>query len=162
MHNPYRAPTTPLKDVLPLPPPRSPILAVLAGVAVDVGGTMAASVVIFLAVQLANPGMSPPELVGVLVEADRLGPYFTVSGAVGLGFAVLGGYVCARVARRQERRWATIAGLIICAIGVALSGGSFATAGRLLLSFAGFVLGGELGRRRNLANAREAGVASAP
>jgi hypothetical protein len=115
-------------------------------------------------VLLANRGMSPQEMGEALVAADRLSPYVTVSGVVGLGFSVLGGYVCARVVRRRERRWAAIAGLITGAIGLAFAGGAFGfwvNAGMSLLSFVSVVLGGELGRRRNLADARAAGAANA-
>ena len=163
MDNPYKAPTTPMKDVLP--PPRSPILAVLAGVAVDIGGTLATTTVIglvFLAM-IAPQGGSPEEIRQALVDADPLSGYVAWGTVVGFGFSVLGGYVCARVARRQERRLAAIAGLIIGAIGLCIGGsplGIWANVGMSVVSFAAVMLGGELGRRRNLADARAAGVAT--
>ncbi len=164
MDNPYKAPTTPVKDVPP--PPRSPLLAVLAGVAVDIGGTMVAGLVIGIvyAVMLASQGMNPEQIGEVLVEADPRSGYFAVSVVVGLGFSVLGGYVCGRLARRRERFFAAIAGLLSVAIGLSMGGSAFdfgGDAGMSLLSFASVVLGGELGRRRNLADARAAGVANA-
>ncbi|HJR69460.1 MAG TPA: hypothetical protein VKA43_05430 [Gammaproteobacteria bacterium] len=164
MDNPYAAPTTPVKD--PPPPPRSPILAVLAGVAVDIGGTVVASIVIGIvyAMSLASQGRSLEQVEQALTEADPMSAYYVVTMAVGFGFSVLGGYVCSRVARREERRYAAIAALLVVAIGLGMGGGSFslwANIGMALLSFASVMLGGELGRRRNLAQARRASAATA-
>jgi hypothetical protein len=164
MHNPYRAPTTPVTDAPP--PPRSPILAVLAGVAVDIGGSVVSSVVIGIVyyATLASRGGSPEEIGAALSEMGSSSGYFVVAVATGLGFSVLGGYVCARVARRKERRLAAIAGLLSVATGLSIGGASlglWGNAGMALLSFASVMLGGELGRRRNVAQARGASVANA-
>jgi len=164
MDNPYAAPTTPVKD--PPPPPRSPILAVLAGVATDIGGTIVAGLVISIvyAATLASEGRSLEQIEQALTQIDPSSGYFVVSLVVGFGFSVLGGYICARVARREERRYAAIAALLIVAIGLGMGGSSFgfwANVGMALLSFVSVMLGGELGRRRNVAQTRKAGAASA-
>src|SRR5690349_20937062 len=103
MDNPYRAPTAAVRD--PPPPPRSPILAMVAGLAVDIGGSMLASIVIGIvyAVVLASRGMAPEEVGKILTALDPSSGYFILSSAIGFGFSLLGGYVCARIARRDER-----------------------------------------------------------
>lgn len=162
--NPYKAPTTPLKDAPR--PPHSPIIAVLAGLAVDIGGSLLASILIGIAYAaiLASQGMSPEEIGATLTEPDPSTRYFVFSVVVGLGFSLLGGYVCARIARRQERRWATILGLLSGVIGLSMVSDRLeigVNLGLSLLSIAIVVLGGELGRRRNVAIARAAGAVSA-
>ena len=155
--NPYKAPTTPVKDAPP--PPRSPIVAVLAGLAVDIGGTVVAGIVIGIvyAIVLASQGMGAEQIQTVLSTADPSSAYFAVGTLVGFGFSVLGGYVCARLARQRERRLALIQGLLSGVIGLSMAGDDFeigVNIGMSLLSALSVVLGGELGRRRNLAAAR--------
>jgi len=152
--NPYKAPTAPVKDALP--PPRSPIVAVLAGLAVDIGGTVVAGIVIAIvyAIILASQGLDAEKIQTVLSTVDPSSTYFAVGTLMGFGFSVLGGYVCARLARRRERRLALIQGLLSAAIGLSMAGDDFeigVNIGMSLLTALSVVLGGELGRRRNLA-----------
>jgi hypothetical protein len=90
-------------------------------------------------------------------------PYKETS-IVGASLSVLGGYVCARIARRNERRVAAVQALLVSVLG-ALGGGAtlgpLANAVLVLLTFASVMAGGELGRRHNLAKARAAGDLSA-
>jgi hypothetical protein len=154
--NPYKAPVTPLKE--PSPAPRSPILAVLAGLLVDFGGTMLATVVIGIvyAVTLASRGMPPEQTVEAVTRAEPFSGYGLLTSIVGASLSVLGGYVCARIARRNERRVAAVQALLVSVLG-ALGGGAtlgpLAHAGLVLLTFASVMAGGELGRRHNLAKA---------
>jgi hypothetical protein len=158
--NPYKPPMAPVKDAPP--PPRSPILAIVAGVAVDIGGTMAASIVlgIVYAVTLAGQGMGAEEVGKALTEVEPGSGFYLVGAAVGFGFSVLGGYVCARIARRGERRLAALQALLVVAVGLLMGDSPDSPLDALLFlaTLAAVMLGGELGRRRN---ARDAGAASA-
>jgi hypothetical protein len=167
--NPYKPPAATVRDP-PRPPraPRSPVVGVLTGLAIDVGGTIVAGIVlgIVYAVVLAARGMGPEQIQTTLTDVDPSSGFFLLSGVVGLGLSVLGGYVCARMVRRDERRLAAIMGGLSAASGVALGAVTLVTwlsVGLLVVSFAAVMAGGELGRRRNVADARNAdsGVATA-
>ena len=163
-NNPYKAPTAAVRD--PPPPPRSPIVAILAGLAVDIGGSVLASIVIGVvyAVVLATRGMPPEEVGRTLTALDPSSGYFILSSMIGFGFSLLGGYVCARIARRDERRLSVILAALIEVIGLVLGAATLGiglNALMLVLTFAAVIAGGELGRRRNLADAQKASAATA-
>ena len=163
-NNPYRAPTAAVRDAPP--PPRSPIVAVLVGLVVDIGGSMLASIVIGIvyAVVLATRGMPPAEVGRTLTALDPSSGYFIFSSMTGFGFSLLGGYVCARIARRDERRLSVILAALIEVIGLVLGAATLGIALNVLMlvvTFAVVIAGGELGRRRNLADARKLGAVTA-
>ena len=138
----------------------------VAGLAVDIGGSMLASIVIGIvyAVVLASRGMAPEEVGKILTALDPSSGYFILSSAIGFGFSLLGGYVCARIARRDERRLSVILAALIEVIGLVLGAVSLGIGLNLLmlvLTFAAVTAGGELGRRRNVADALKVGAATA-
>jgi hypothetical protein len=140
---------------------------VITGLAVDLGGTMLASLLIGLVhgLSLVRQGM-PPEQVGpALAEVDPRSSYFIVSTVVGGAFSLLGGYVCARMVLRDERKTTAIMALVSAAIAlaIALAIGElpWLQAAGIVLTIATVMAGGELGRRRNLALARKADAAMA-
>ena len=137
------------------------MVAVLAGVGVYVGGMVVAGVIIATLWEAAI----------VQVTAGSL--TLAIAGiAIGAVFSFLGGYVCVRMAQRNERRVAVITAALIIAGRFALG---FVAASMLerspawgiwtMIQVASILLfamaGGELGRRRNVAQAREAGIATA-
>jgi hypothetical protein len=164
VENPYNPPAAAVRD--PPRPPRSPVVAVLAGLAVDIGGTTLAGIVlgIVYAATLAARGMDPGQIGTAITELDPDSGFFIVNTVIGLGFSALGGYVCARMARRNERRLtAMMAGLVV-AIGFAMGSarlGVGLNALMLVLTFAVVIGAGELGRRRNLADAPKTSAATA-
>ena len=121
--DPYRPPTARLSpgaaDTL-----GSPLIAVLVGLVVDIGGTLLTNPVIGVAyaTHLAASGMQPEQIVQVgRPLADN--PVFTaIEVAVGLGFSVLGGYLCARIVGRDEYRWATVMAVLELLVGLAFTG----------------------------------------
>jgi hypothetical protein len=138
----------------------------VAGLAVDIGGSMLASIVIGIvyAVVLASRGMAPEEVGKILTALDPSSGYFILSSAIGFGFSLLGGYVCARIARRDERRLSVILAALIEVIGLVLGAVRLGIGLNLLmlvLTFAAVTAGGELGRRRNVADALKVGAATA-
>jgi hypothetical protein len=117
-HNPYTPPESSVADQAR--PPGSPWKAIGLGLLTDIGGTMAASMVLAIVygITMGAQGMSAEEM-----EAAMRGPFLesgisTIATLVGLGFSVAGGYVCARVQRagllavrlRAGRRPALLAG----------------------------------------------------
>jgi peptidoglycan/LPS O-acetylase OafA/YrhL len=164
MENPYRPPTAPVRD--PLPPGRSPTLAVLAGIGISLVGTLISSVVVaaFFSLMLAAQDRD-------IEEFDPRQPAFgIVVFFAGGAFSLLGGYVCARMVRRNERRvtgiMASLGMAVTAALAlvVAVQSASLPaiswgwSAVRLVVTGLLVVAGGELGRRRNLANALFAGA----
>ena len=163
VENPYKPPAAAVRD--PPRPPRSPIVAVLAGLAVDIGGTTVAGIVlgIVYAAMLAARGMGAEEIGTTLTELEVSG-YFILSTVVRLGFSALGGYVCARMARRDERRLTAIMAGLVVAIGFAMGAARWGVGLNVLmlvLTFAVVIAGGELARRRNVADARKTGAGAA-
>jgi MFS family permease len=116
MTNPYEPPQTPVSD--PQPQAGSPVKAVLLGLAVDIGGSLVASVLlgIVYAVMLASSGVSGDELRTELEGVMQTGWGFTIASAVGCAFSVLGGWVCARVSRRRDYRLGWV--LAACSVGI--------------------------------------------
>jgi peptidoglycan/LPS O-acetylase OafA/YrhL len=156
-----------VRDPLPAPrPPRSAIVAVVAGLGVDLGGTLVSSVIVAVLYTLAL----------VVFGGDPFGPNQPALGIVGFftggGFSFLGGYVCARIVRRNERRVtvimasiSTTAGLLMALLSAWAAGAAPTSWGwraiELAATFLLVTAGGELGRRRNGADARQANVATA-
>jgi hypothetical protein len=165
MHNPYKPPAAVVRD--PLPPPRSAVVAVLAGLAIDIGGGLLLGIVqgIVYAVMLASDGMSPEQIQTNLTDPDPGSAYFVLGTLLGLGLSTLAGYVCARMVRSRERRVTGILAVISGLIGIAMAAAAAfdMTLGiaLTLIQLGCVMLGGELGRRRNEAQARQAAGAMA-
>jgi hypothetical protein len=99
--NPYSAPKSRVagSDAAP----GSAFKAVGLGMAVDIGGTLVATTllgVIWGAVLVAT-GTSMEELQAI-ASIPRGSPLWIASQLLGVLFSVLGGYVCARIAKRRE------------------------------------------------------------
>jgi hypothetical protein len=150
--NPYRAPGAPVADVGR--PRGSPAKAVTYGVLVDILGTLAATMLLMFVygVMLASSGAPPEEIQkasGAIELTSALG--FTAS-AIGCGFSFLGGYVCARVVRHAELKWAAVTGAISALLGWLMTLQADPGALNLFMLALGFalvVLGGYVGARRN-------------
>ena len=158
--NPYKPPTAPVRDAEP-PPPRPLTLAVLAGLGVGVGGTMVARLVagtLYFMLTFER-GATPEQYVEAL--PPPLSPIWITLVGLGCAFSVLGGYVCARVARRHERRVTLVLAVLSTAIAFStIFGriGAFAMLA-LTLTFVSVMAGGGLGRYRNLAEKRKTATA---
>ena len=165
--NPYKPPVATVRD-LPRPP-RSPTFAVIVGIGIYYGGTIVSNVVVamlYTSMRVAQGGS--------VEEFDPRVPWFGIAGFItGGACSFLAGYVCARLVRRKERRVTVIVASLNVAASVALALGVtllmdtlswlslIGTAVRLVAVFLLVLAGGELGRRRNLANARDAALGDA-
>lgn len=135
--NPYTPPEARVKDE---PSPGSPIKAVLVGLAVDIGGSIAAGVVLTLVygILLGSAGATPEE---IAVAAAAISPgswVFNVGVAMGCGFSVWGGYLCARIAGRREYVSGAAMAIISMAIAVAFGSDAYPAGLNLALSIATF------------------------
>jgi MFS family permease len=147
--NPYKPPTAPVRDT-GAPVPRSLTLAVLAGLGVGIGGMILSRVIqAIVYVTLIEPGATPQQPV------EALSAWFLTLVSSSCIFSVLGGYVCARVARRHERRGTLVLAVLSTAIAYwTIGSGALATL-VLALMFASVMAGGGFGRYRNLAEKRK-------
>ena len=135
--NPYAPPQAAVKD---LPAGAgSAIKAVTFGLAADIGGTFASTLVLMViyGIVLGASGASAEQIAaaseGALTDDSWL--YYT-STLVGLGFSVLGGYVCARIARRAELKLGGIVAVLSALIGLFLAGDSYQLGTLLSLTLA--------------------------
>lgn len=119
--NPYTPPQSELTD--PVRAPASALKAVLAGLAVDLGGSLAVGVVlgIVYAVVLARQGVEPDKLAAAMNNIPA-GSWVSIVGTLGGGaFSILGGYTCARMSGRTDYKLAFILAGICVTIGLLLS-----------------------------------------
>jgi len=136
----------------------SAVKAVVVGLAVDIGGTIVFGFIASIAygVYLGAAGASPDEMEKAMATMTYDSPLGIVLTMVGCLFSVLGGYICARIARHSEYRL----GLIMCAASlvlVALTGGFGSGEGThaavmgllVLVTLAATMVGIHLGVRRN-------------
>ena len=152
--NPYRAPGAAVADLDR--PPGSPVKGVIYGVLVDLVGTMVATFALMLVygVYLASTGAAPEDIATAAGEFDYTSPIGIAATAVGCGFSFLGGYVCARVARRSELNWAAVVAAISAAFGFSMGMGSVSAELNVLFTSVAIgcvMAGGYVGARRNAA-----------
>jgi hypothetical protein len=150
--NPYSPPQAPLTD--PPRPPRSPIAAVLLGLAVDIGGSLLVGIVLTIAygVSLASSGMSASEIDAAISDIPTDSWVSIVGNLVGAGFSILGGFVCARFSRRSDYKLGFIMGAISAVLGFVLAYKTQVPVINLMLAcltFASVVLGTHFGRLRH-------------
>jgi hypothetical protein len=106
--NPYAPPEAAVHD-LPVRP-GSAFKAIAVGLAVDIGGSLLATMILALiyGAVLGASGAKAEEIAAAMGAGATDSWFFYAATLVGLGFSVLGGYVCARIARRAELRLGAI------------------------------------------------------
>jgi hypothetical protein len=150
--NPYAPPGAALQD---LPAKAgSALKAVTLGLLVDVGGTTAGGLLlgILYGIWLAASGMSVEDVAAASEGAMQQSWMFWISTAMGLGFSVLGGFVCARIARRNEIKLGAILALLSALLGYLLAAGYYELGTFLSLTLASIgavIFGAHLGYRKN-------------
>jgi hypothetical protein len=150
--NPYAPPQASLKDAPP--GAGSAIKAVALGLVADIGGTFAATLVLMViyGMVLGASGAGVEEITAAADFASTDSWLFYVSGAVGLAFSVLGGYVCARIARRKEMQLGAVLAAISAVSGFFLAGDTYQLGTLLSLTLASIgavMAGARLGYARN-------------
>lgn len=116
----YRPPKADVAD----PPrgPGSPFTAVVVGLLVDVGGTVLASALmgILYSAYLAAQGVQLDDIQDRLQEGFQQGWGFALATAVGSACSFLGGYVCARIARRRDSMPVLVLSALSVSVGLLL------------------------------------------
>ena len=147
--NPYQPPGSGFKQPPRDREPGSTVKAVLLGAATDIGGTMAAGLVlgIVYALVLAAQGYSNDQITASFENIDPLSGFGLISSIAGLSMSVLGGYVCARVANVTSFLAIGILSAVSVTFGALMGGGEYEWPMLLalnLLSLAGIFFGGWL------------------
>jgi hypothetical protein len=161
--NPFQPPETDPARKPPPVPPGSPLKAVLAGLAVYIGGTTLLSMVVAVlyALQLHAQGLSEGEMREAMAHMPRDSALYIGGTLLGALLSVAGGYVCARIARRDEYRIGLVMAAVSGLAGLLLGGVDEAADMALLLTFTGIacnLLGVKYGADHN----RRAQAPSAP
>jgi hypothetical protein len=118
--NPYAAPEAKLAD--PAPAPGSSVKAVTLGVVVDILGSTLGTLLLggLYGIYIGMTGASTERLEAAAASYTS-GFMFYVANLIGLFFSLLGGYVCARIARQSEYRLGAIVAAVSAAIGLAFT-----------------------------------------
>lgn len=146
-NNPFKPPDADLRKKTP---PGSPVKAVLIGLAVDIGGSTLAGIVLSIvyAATLGNAGLAGDEPSQIPSDSG-----FAIAGTLlGAACSVLGGFVCARIARRDEWRIGGVMAALSALIGLLLGPGDTPddlTSLLTLSTLACVMLGVKYGRERN-------------
>jgi hypothetical protein len=148
--DPYSPPKAPLREEPP--PPGSAFKAVTLGLLVDIGGTMLTSVALGIAygATLAASGMNRGEIEAALANISEDSLISIAGSLIGMGFSVLGGFVCARISRRQDYRLGSVLGTMSAGLGFAMGLGQVEAGWNLALAlttFGAVLLGTRLGMR---------------
>lgn len=126
--------------------------AILFGLLVDIGGTTIFAFVggMLAVILLTSQGMDEAQLDQLFSE--RSSPLMIAMTVIGGLFSVLGGYVCARIAKQNELRLAGVMALITSLFNIYFGDDNRGMTLDLLLYAAGIVsvlFGSWLGMRRN-------------
>jgi hypothetical protein len=152
-NNPYDAPRAPVKDMTPVKP--APIKGLLIGLLIDIGGSIVLGFVIlfvYLTYMAANGSpmdVASTEHLMAQFQESNLGIVSTLFGGL---LSVLGGYVCARIAKQDTMRLGWIMAALSTFIGLAMSYSSYSVGKNILmtcLTFASVSLGYYWGRKKN-------------
>src|SRR6476620_7926605 len=150
--NPYAPPEASVQD-LPARP-GSAFKAISLGLATDIGGTLVATIILALiyGVALGAAGIQGEEIAATIQASATDSWFFYATTLVGLGFSVLGGFVCARIARRSELKLGAILATLSAVSGLALAGDEQQLGTLLSLTLLGFgavLVGARLGLAKN-------------
>lgn len=150
--NPYAPPGAAVTD--PPAKPASAFKAVAFGLGVDIGGTLLGGIVLALVygIVLGASGADAEQIGAAMATAGNDTWLSWLGTAVGLGFSVLGGYVCARVARRAEMKLGAVLAALSAVIGVVLAGEHYqlgTLASLTIASIGAVMIGARLGYAKN-------------
>lgn len=135
--NPFAPPNATVRDANDRRP-GSIIRGVLIGGAVDIGGTVLLTIVLYIVYVNVNP--SPPDINADGEDFVRAATSFsTIWGLLslvgGLSLSLLGGYVCAGISRERWRVAGIILAAAIAVFGAMSSGDYFSIGENLALAF---------------------------
>ena len=147
-HNPFAPPQAKVTDA-GAKEPGSRIKALVLGGLVDVGGTTLVGIPVVIA-DGSLSGMSRAQVAAEALQTST--PIFWLLTVLGLFFSTLGGYVCARIAKRDELRLGLLQGSVLALFGFLVGSATHSVVVNLmfaLLTLAFVVLGARIGQDRN-------------
>jgi hypothetical protein len=133
----------------------SQVKAVLVGVVVDLIGTIVVALLVsaLYGVILALRGLSPDEIELLIQNSSPISPLNLTLFALGAGMSVLGGYLCARIAKRREYFLALLTGVLSVAFPAAVTvmqeGIDLKLVLMMLFTLCASLLGGHIAFNRN-------------
>ncbi len=135
--NPYEPPGAAVQDVEP--PRPAPVKAVVYGVLIDVGGSIAAGILLVLvySMVLSASGASLEEIQRAMSNADPTSAFSLLGLLVGCTASFLGGYVCARVARSAEMKWVGVVAAVSGVVSLLTGMGSLSMEWNAVLALVG-------------------------
>ena len=151
--NPYSPPEATVRDQPPRP--GSAFKAVAMGLLVDIGGSLIGTIIIAVlyGIALGAAGVKREDIAAALQPTTATDSwFFYASTLLGLGFSVLGGYVCARIARRSELKLGAILAALSAIAGLAFAGDGVQLGTLLSLTLLGIgaiLVGAKLGLAKN-------------
>jgi len=152
-HDPFRPPATNVDA--PDVQRGSAAKAIVLGALTDIGGSMLAGIIFYLlyGIYLGATGNSIEDMGKPLSMADASNsPMGFLMNMVGCLFSVLGGYVCARIAKHSEYRLGVILAVVTVSLGfLMMAGGETDPLAGIysLLTVAAVMVGSHLGARTN-------------
>lgn len=117
-HNPYDAPGTNVQQDENLPV--RPITGIVAGVFIDLGGTIVVVTLISLiyAIAIASQGATAAEVETALTNPDPSALLGLMHSLAGLGMSYLAGFYCLKISRGTNLRYPLFLSLIVFAVGL--------------------------------------------
>jgi len=117
-HNPYGAPGTNVQQDENLPV--RPITGIVAGVLIDLGGTLVVVTLIsfIYAIAIASQGATAAEVESALTIPDPSSLLGLMHSIAGLGMSYLAGFHCLRISRGTNLRYPLFLSLIVLAVGL--------------------------------------------
>ncbi len=155
MSNPYTPPSARVADVA-VEKRGSPIKAVAFGLLVDIGGSLAFGLLLVFAygVSQASSGATSAEIAASFENLSVDSWVSIVGDIVDTLFSALGGYVCARVAKRSEFRLGAMLAALSISFATLVGGSDYSVLWNIVLSvvtFLAVMFGVRMGVARNAA-----------
>lgn len=115
----------------------SPVLAVILGLLVDLGGTLVFGFIIAIGygIVLAVQGLSYDQVSSGISTMNENPTGMIVLTAMGSSFSMLGGYVCARIVNYSEYKFAMVTATISAIYGGSIGWSSHAAGTHIALLF---------------------------
>lgn len=149
--NPYSAPDSTFSD--PPRPPVSALKAILAGLAIDIGGAFLINTIftVFYGAYLAANGKNTAQIGEIMANLSPYDGFSLLCMVAGSCTSVIGGFVCSRMSRRADYKLGIIMGCISAIFGLLMSYARFSIMANILLTlmtFACVMAGAHFGRVR--------------
>ena len=141
MNNPFQPPRSGFEKPPRDREPGSLFKAVVVGVAIDIGGTIAGGLILGILYHIAHAarGLSSAQIQALLETANPFDTFRILGMALGLAMSVLGGFFCARTANVNSYTAVGIVSAISVTVGTLNGAGEYDWSTLLVLNLLGLV-----------------------